>query len=75
MRRGVVLTLAGLAVGTAGTLLLTRTLEGLLYGVPPRDPATLGALAAVIVCVGLAACAVPARRASRVDPAIALRAE
>jgi ABC-type antimicrobial peptide transport system permease subunit len=50
-------------------------LRGLLFGVAPHDPATLGAVALIIAAVGVAACWLPAARAARVDPAVALRAE
>ena len=66
---------AGLAVGVAGALLAARLLRGLLFGVTPSDPATLGAVALLIAAVGVAACWVPAARAAHVDPAVALRAE
>jgi putative ABC transport system permease protein len=66
---------AGLAVGLGGALLTTRVLSGLLFGVSPHDPTTLGAVAAVLGGIGLAACWLPAARAARVDPAEALRAE
>jgi len=64
-----------LAVGLAGALFAARLLRGLLFGVTPHDPVTLGAVAFVLAAVGVAACWLPATRASRVDPATALRAE
>jgi putative ABC transport system permease protein len=72
---GGVLLIAGLAIGSVGALLASRLLRGLLWGVTPNDPLTLGVVAFVLAAVGLAACWVPAARAARVDPAIALRAE
>jgi len=66
---------AGLLAGLAGSLVMTRLLQKLLYGVGPRDLATLAAAAAVLAAVGLAAALIPARRAVRVDPMIALRGE
>jgi putative ABC transport system permease protein len=65
----------GIALGLAGALGVARLLDGLLFGVAPRDPLTLAGVAAVMAAVGLAACAVPARRAARVDPLEAMRAE
>jgi ABC-type antimicrobial peptide transport system permease subunit len=67
--------LAGLVVGMAGALALGRLSAGLLFGVPPHDPATLAAAAAVLGLAALLACALPARRAARIDPAQALRDE
>jgi putative ABC transport system permease protein len=55
------------------SLLLARFVEALLYGLPPRDPGTLVGAAAVLVGVGLLAAGLPARRASRIDPAEVLR--
>jgi putative ABC transport system permease protein len=70
---GVVLATVGLGVGIAGALLLTRLLEGLLYGVDPLDPLTFAAVPAVLAVLTLLACLQPARRAVSVDPAITLR--
>ncbi|HET9985722.1 MAG TPA: ABC transporter permease [Longimicrobiales bacterium] len=75
LSEGGVLLAAGLAVGLTGALLAARLLRGLLFGVTPHDPTTLGAVAFVLVGVGVAACWLPAARAARVDPAVALRAE
>ena len=69
------LTVVGIALGTACALGLTRLMEGLLYQVRPTDPATFTVVGLGLVGVALAACAVPARRASRVDPMVALRQE
>ena len=74
-RRGMVLVLAGLAIGVAAALPLTQYLESMLFRVGPRDPLIFGAAAATLVLVSLVACYLPARRASRTDPAIALRNE
>jgi putative ABC transport system permease protein len=65
----------GLVAGITGALLTSRLLRGLLFGVAPHDPTTLGAVALIIASVGVAACWLPAARAARVDPAVALRAE
>ncbi len=69
------LTVVGIVLGTACALGLTRLMEGLLYLVRPTDPATFTAVGLGLIGVALAACAVPARRASRVDPMVALRQE
>jgi len=66
---------AGIAVGTAGALALARLLEGQLYGVAATDPPTLAAAAALLAVTALAAGYLPAVRASRVDPSVALREE
>ena len=73
MRQGARLTALGLALGLAGALALTRLLAGLLYGVPPRDPPTLAAVAALLALVATLAAYVPARRAARADPMLAVR--
>jgi predicted permease len=65
----------GLAFGVLAALALTRLMSSLLFDVAPRDPVALGAAAGVLACVALAACFVPARRATRVDPLVALRFE
>jgi predicted permease len=72
---GLRLVAAGVAVGLAGALALTRVLERVLYGVRPGDPLTLIAVSVVLAAVALAASYVPARRASKVDPVEALRYE
>ena len=75
LSEGGALLAVGLAVGVTGALLTAGLLRGLLFGVAPHDPATLGAVALIIAAVGVAACWLPAARAARVDPAVALRAE
>jgi predicted permease len=65
----------GTVLGIAGSFAATRLLEGLLFGVAPSDPLTLVLVTAVMAAVGLAACSVPALRAARVDPLIAIRKE
>jgi putative ABC transport system permease protein len=66
---------AGAVVGIAGSLALARLIQGLLYGVRASDPATLAAVTAILGVVGLVASAIPAMRASRIDPVVALRQE
>jgi putative ABC transport system permease protein len=73
IRAGMRLTLIGLAIGFAGVLALTRLLGSLLFGISPHDPVTLMVVAAVLSTVALLACYIPARRASAVDPLVALR--
>jgi predicted permease len=75
VRRGVAYAGAGIAAGGIAALFLTRVLEGLLYGVAPRDPATFAAVVAILFAIAAVASAVPAIRASRVDPLEALRSE
>jgi predicted permease len=75
VREGMVLAVAGMAVGLGGALGLTRFLARLLYGVRPADPATLVAVAALLGGIALLACYIPAWRATRVDPTVALRYE
>jgi predicted permease len=67
--------LVGVAVGVAGALALTRTIQSLLFDVTPTDPLTFAAAASVLVAVAALACWIPARRAARVDPMVALRHE
>jgi putative ABC transport system permease protein len=75
IRNGMALAFTGLALGAAGSLALTRLLSTLLFGISPRDPATLIAVGAILAAVALAACYIPARRAAAIDPTIALRYE
>lgn len=72
---GLALTGAGLAVGVAGSLALTRLLESVLFGVEARDPLTMVVVGLTLAAVALLACYIPARRASKVDPSTALRYE
>jgi putative ABC transport system permease protein len=71
--RGVLVAIAGVVIGGAAALLLTRTLQSMLNDVKPLDPAVFGATAALVLFVSLLACYLPARSAGRVDPMVVLR--
>jgi len=75
MGDGLKLACAGLVVGLAGALVLTRLMETLLFAVRPNDPVTLAGVAALITAVAAAASLIPAFRATRVDPLVALKDE
>jgi putative ABC transport system permease protein len=75
MRLGLELALAGAAVGLVGALIVSRLMAGVLYGVRPTDPLTFAGVAFLLIGVALLACYIPARRAIRVDPLVALRHE
>jgi putative ABC transport system permease protein len=73
--RGLALAATGLAAGLVCAFCLTRFLRALLVGVQPADPATFTAVSLLFLAVAVAACYLPARRAARVDPLVALRHE
>ena len=73
LRQGLRLALTGAVAGLAGALVVSHMMSSLLYGVSPTDPLSFGVVAAALTAVALAACYVPARRAVRVDPIVALR--
>ena len=73
--QSLVLIAAGLALGLAGAAAATRYLEGMLFGVTPLDPATFVAMSVLFATVAIGASYVPARRATMVDPLVALRSE
>jgi putative ABC transport system permease protein len=75
LRQGLRLTATGIALGIAVALVLTRVMSALLFGVGPTDPMTYAAVSGTLAAVALLATYLPARRASRVDPIVALRAE
>lgn len=75
LRQGMTLTLVGLVIGLAGGLAVARLLADLLYEIQPHDPPTFGGVTVLLAAVALLACWLPARRAARVDPMIALRSE
>ncbi len=75
LKQGFLLTLIGIGLGVAGALALTRLMSGLLFEVGSTDPATFAAIVLIFTFVALIACYIPARRATRVDPLIALRSE
>src|SRR5262245_2667951 len=75
VRQGMALTLAGLAIGLGGAFALTRVLSEFLHQVSVTDPATFALLSLLLAAVALLACSVPARRATKIDPLVALRRE
>ena len=73
LREGAVLVVAGLVIGVIGAAVGTHLIRGLLFGVEPTDPLTLMAVAFGMAAVGIGACWLPALRAARIDPAVAIR--
>ncbi|MHB8524302.1 MAG: FtsX-like permease family protein [Limisphaerales bacterium] len=75
LRQGLFLTLAGIAIGIPLALALAPLMRSLLFGVTSADPVTFGGIALLLAAVALAACWLPARRATKVEPMVALRCE
>jgi putative ABC transport system permease protein len=75
LRRGLIQLAAGLAIGLAGALPLSRVLQSLVVQIPTRDPVTFTAISGILAAVTIAACLIPARRATKLDPLTALRVE
>ena len=75
LRHGLSLTATGIVLGIGVALVLTRVMSAFLFGVGPMDPMTYAAVSGVLAAVALLATYLPARRASRVDPIVALRAD
>ncbi|HEX5888454.1 MAG TPA: FtsX-like permease family protein, partial [Pyrinomonadaceae bacterium] len=75
IRQGMTMALIGLVVGLIGAFAMSRVIAGLLYGVSPKDPLTFAGVSIVLLAVALLACLLPARRATRVNPIVALRSE
>ena len=75
LKQGLTIAIVGTSVGVALTMLVTKLLSKLLYGVAPHDPIIFGGVALILVVVAGLASLLPARRATRVDPLVALRTE
>jgi len=81
VRQGMILVVIGVVLGLIGAYVLTKYLESwmslskMLFGIKPSDPFTYGAIAVLLTVVALIACYIPARRATKVDPLVALRYE
>ena len=74
-KHGLALAAIGIVIGIAGAFALIRSIQTLIYGIAPNDPSTFAMVALVLAMVALVACGVPAWRAARIDPIIALRQE
>jgi putative ABC transport system permease protein len=75
LKQGLTLILIGLAAGIAGALAAARAMSSLLYGVSATDPATFASISLTLLTIALLACYLPARRAAKVDPMVALKLE
>ena len=75
VRQAMILVASGVAAGTVAALIVSQTMTKMLFSVTPTDPATFASVAGVLIAVALFASYLPARRATRVDPIVALRAE
>jgi putative ABC transport system permease protein len=75
LKKGMGLTLVGVVIGVVASFALTRLMSSLLFGVKASDPLTFAAVPLLLAAVALLACAIPARRATKVDPMVALRYE
>ena len=73
--KGMKIACLGIVIGLIGAAMLTRLMASLLFGMSPTDPVTYGGVSLLLLMVTLIACYVPARRATRIDPVLALRAE
>ncbi|HYN25247.1 MAG TPA: FtsX-like permease family protein, partial [Pyrinomonadaceae bacterium] len=75
LRQGMLLTAMGVVIGLGGAFALTRLMKTVLFGVTPTDAATFTVVSLALIAVALFACYIPARRATKVDPLVALRYE
>jgi len=75
LRQGLMLTILGVVIGLLAAVALTRLLSGLLFGVAAVDPPTFASISILLIAVSLVACYLPARRAMKIDPLLALRSE
>jgi ABC-type antimicrobial peptide transport system permease subunit len=75
LKEGGVLVVMGVALGVGGAFYGARVIQGLLFGVEPRDPVTFAGVAVLMAAIGIVACWIPALRAARIDPAIAMRSD